>query len=93
MKKYFLILALITMPAYAYAPPSAAIMQVHDMEMIKQQQFRMKELNYYNDVQEEKARYKKRNEKPETVIPKTIPQKSKFTENNGEIKIQYSDNQ
>lgn len=92
MKKYFLTLILIAAPAYAYAPPSAAVMQVHDMEMIKEQQFRMKELNYYNDVQEEKERYQKRNEQPQTVMQKIFSKKSKFTEDNGEIKIQYDGN-
>ncbi len=92
MKKYFLILALLSMPAFAYAPPSASVMQVHDLEMVKQQQFRMRELNYYNEVQEEKARYQKRNEQPQTVMQKIFSKKSKFTEDNGEIKIQYDGN-
>jgi len=92
MKKYFLILALLSMPAFAYAPPSASVMQVQDLEMVKQQQFRMRELNYYNEVQEEKARYQKRNEQPQTVMQKIFSKKSKFTEDNGEIKIQYDGN-
>lgn len=92
MKKYILILALLSMPVYAYAPPSAAVMQVHDMEMLKQQRFRMQELNYYNDVQEEKIRYQKRNEQPQTVIEKLFTKKSKFIEDNGEVKIQYEGN-
>lgn len=92
MKKYLLTLALISMPAFAYAPPSASVMQVHDLEMVKQQQFRMHELNYYNEVQEEKARYQKRNKQPQTVIQETLPEKSKFTDDNGEIKIKYDSN-
>lgn len=92
MKKYLLTLALISMPAFAYAPPSASVMQVHDLEMVKQQQFRMHELNYYNEVQEEKARYQKRNKQPQTVIQETFPEKSKFTDDNGEIKIKYDGN-
>lgn len=92
MKKYILILALLSMPVYAYAPPSAAVMQVHDMEMLKQQRFRMQELNYYNDVQEEKTRYQKRNEQPKTVMEKLFSKKSKFIEDNGEVKIQYEGN-
>lgn len=91
MKKYTLLFILFAMPAYAFVPPTAATIQVHDMEMIKQQKFRMEELNDYNDVQQEKERYKKRNEQPQTVIQKTFSKKSKFVEDNGEIKIQYSD--
>ncbi len=90
MKKYVLILILIAAPACAYPPPQAAIMQVHDMEMIKQQRFRMEELNYYNDVQTEKIRYQKRNMQTKPVIQKKFSdnQNQKFVEQNGELKIE-----
>lgn len=61
MKKFILtvLLCLPILPAYCVLPPDAAIIQVHDMQMINQQRFRMEELNDYNDVETEKARFEK----------------------------------
>lgn len=77
-------------PAYAY-PSTADVIMVHDMDMIKQQRFRMEEINDYNDVQTEKARYQKRNY-PKTETP-TINRvysstPKKFVEEDGKIKIE-----
>lgn len=92
-KKIFLLTALgiCSLPTLAAGPPTASIIQVHDMQMIKQQKFRMEELDYYNDVQQEKERYRKRTEQPKTVIQRVFDKKSKFTEQDGEIKIKYED--
>lgn len=92
MKRYALILSLISMPVMAVVPPDAAIIHVHDMQMINQQRFRMEEINDYNDVQQEKERYKQRNEQPQTVIQKLFSKQSKFVEENGEVKIKYEGN-
>lgn len=92
MKRYALILSLISMPVMAVVPPGAAIIHVHDMQMINQQRFRMEEINDYNDVQQEKERYKQRNEQPQTVIQKLFSKQSKFVEENGEVKIKYEGN-
>lgn len=92
MKRYALILGLISMPVMAVVPPDAAIIHVHDMQMINQQRFRMEEINDYNDVQQEKERYKQRNEQPQTVIQKLFSKQSKFVEENGEVKIKYESN-
>lgn len=92
MKKSLLMLSLISMPAMAVVPPDAAIIHVHDMQMINQQRFRMEQINDYNDVQQEKERYKKRNEQSQTVIQKIFCKQSKFVEENGEVKIKYEDN-
>ena len=48
-------------PTFAILPPDASMIQVHDMQMIRQQKFRQEVLNDYNDVQKEKERYQKRN--------------------------------
>lgn len=92
MKKFAILFCLISSPAFAVLPPDAAIIHVHDMQMINQQRFRMEEINDYNDVQQEKERYKKRNEQPQTVIQKIFSKKSKFVEENGEVKIKYNEN-
>ena len=54
MKKFITILFLgaFTMPAFAYAPSIAPVINVHDMQMIKEQQFRREEINDYNDVKQ-----------------------------------------
>ena len=89
MKKVLFILAIFatTNLAYAYPPSPAEIIMVHDMQMINQQRFRMEELNDYNDVQTEKARYQKRTEPTETLFNKLF-NKKKFVEENGQIKIE-----
>ncbi len=95
MKKYILLLILFSFvtPVFAVLPPDASIIQVHDMQMINQQRFRIEEINDYNDVQTEKERYQKKTvPNREPVITKFF-NKKKFVEDNGEIKIESdSDN-
>ena len=79
------------MPVFAIIPPDAAIIQVHDMQYIKDQKFRYQEYNDFKEVQEEKDRYNKKNEPAQPSIQKIFNKKSKFVEDNGEIKIQYED--
>ena len=92
MKKIFSsILFLCTaLPAFAFAPPDASIIQVHDMQMINQQRFRQEVLNDYNDVQTEKERFEKKTAPKEPLMNKLF-NKKKFVEENGEIKIQSED--
>lgn len=96
MKKFLAVVFLffIMSPAYSVVP-DAAIIQVHDMQMINQQRFRYEELNDYNDVQTEKERYKKRTEPEQPFVQKIInkdSKKSKFVDDNGQIKIEYDKN-
>ena len=72
----------------AVVPPDAAVIQVHDMQMINQQRFRIEEINDYNDVETEKARYKKRNESNSEPLMKKLFSKKKFVEEDGQIKIE-----
>ena len=89
MKKTILtaLLCFSILPAYCVLPPDAAIIQVHDMQMINQQRFRMEELNDYNDVETEKARFEKMTAPKEPLIKKLF-NKKKFVEENGQIKIE-----
>lgn len=91
--KNFLILLLLTMvtqPAVAFVPPAASVINVHDTQMIKEQQFRREELNDYNDVQQEKARFEKRNRTTKPVVKNsTIDKKPELIDENGEVKIKY----
>ena len=72
MKIFYLIIFLLclTLPATAFTPPDAAVIQVHDMQMINQQRFRQEVLNDYNDVQTEKERFEKKNSSREPLINK-----------------------
>ncbi len=89
MKKIIsaVLLSFLMLPAYSVLPPDAAIIQVHDMQMINQQRFRMEELNDYNDVETEKARFEKKNSPREPLINKLF-HKKKFVEQDGQIKIE-----
>ena len=49
------------MPVFAVLPPDASIIQVHDMQMINQQRFRIEEINDYIVDISEKA-YAENNE-------------------------------
>lgn len=91
MKKIILmfILSTVSVSAYAILPPDAGIIQVHDMQMLKQQRFRMEEINDYNDVKQEKERYQKRQQQTKPIIEKSFEKNSKFVEDNGEIKIKF----
>lgn len=91
MKQILILSLLFTTPAFAALPPDASLIQVHDMQMLNQQRFRMQEINDYNDVQTEKARYQKKNQQSKTVIDKIFNKKSKFVDNNGELKIEYTE--
>lgn len=89
--KNFLIFAIVfsfILPAYSIVPPDASIIHVHDMQMINQQRFRIEEINDYNDVQTEKARYRKKNEANTEPLIKRLFTKKKFVEDNGQIKIE-----
>lgn len=88
MKKYILgLIILSSLPVYAV--PDAAIINVHDMQMIKEQRFRMQEYNDYKEMKEEKERYEKQNAPSQTVFQKIFNRKSKFVDDAGEIKIEY----
>ncbi len=92
MKKVLTLVCLISFirPVYAALPTDASIIQVHDMQMINQQRFRMEVLNDYNDVETEKARFEKKNAPREPLINKFF-NKKKFVEENGQIKIESDD--
>lgn len=82
-----ILLSLLSFPAYA-VPSTADVIMVHDMEMIKQQKFRMEEINDYNDVQTEKERFQKKNEVNTEPLVNKLFGKRKFVEDNGQIKIE-----
>ena len=92
MKKVLAFVCLINLiqPAFAVLPTDASIIQVHDMQMINQQRFRIEELNDYNDVETEKARYRQKNAPREPLINKLF-NKKKFVEKDGQIKIESDD--
>lgn len=93
--KYLILISLLSFsitPVWAVLPPDASIIQVHDMQMINQQRFRMEEINDYNDVETEKARYKKRNESNSEPLMKKLFSKKKFVEEDGQIKIERDGN-
>lgn len=90
MKKYLLyFVILVSLPAYSV--PEAAIINVHDMDMIKQQKFRMEEYNDLKEMKEEKARYEKQHTSSQTLMQKIFNKKSKFVEDGGEIKIKFEE--
>lgn len=82
-----ILLSLLSLPAYA-VPSTADVIMVHDMEMIRQQKFRMEEINDYNDVQTEKERFQKKNEVNTEPLVNKLFGKRKFVEDNGQIKIE-----
>ena len=95
MKKFVMILAAINiiLPAYSIVPPDAAVIQVHDLQMINQQRFRIEEINDFNDVETEKARYEKRyNSSQSTSLIDRLFKKKKFVEKDGQIKIEAESN-
>ena len=65
MKK-FLVLAFIcsAMPAFAFEGmpiiPASTMSPMHDMQTLQENQFRQEQIDYYNDVKTEKARFKKK---------------------------------
>lgn len=79
------------LPAGAVLPPDAGLIQVHDMQMINQQRFRMEEINDFNNVDEEKARYQKKNAQSQTLMERIFNKETKFVDDDGEIKIQYEE--
>ncbi|CCY62924.1 unknown [Clostridium sp. CAG:967] len=93
MRKLFIIavLMLAALPAFSIIPPDAAIIQVHDMQYIKDQKFRYQEYNDFKEVQEEKDKYNEKHTPTKPLIQKIFNKKSKFVEDNGEIKIEYEE--
>ena len=86
-----LITMMLSVPAvFAMAPPDAAVIHVHDMQMINQQRFRYEELNDYKEVSEEKARYQKKTTTEEPLINKLF-KKKEFIEEDGQIKIKNTE--
>ena len=81
MKKFLSLTLFLSaaMPVFAIAPPDAAIIQVHDMQMINQQRFRREVLDDNNDVQTEKERFEKKNSSRDPLINKLF-HKKKFVE-------------
>ena len=103
MKK-FLAFAFICsmMPASAFDLPTVPMNELspmHDMQSMQAQRFRMENIDYYNDVETEKARYKKRTAQPTEELQEKINQavekankinsKSEFVRENGKLKIKY----
>lgn len=92
MKKILslIFLGAISLPSLAYAPP-AVMTNVHDMQMIKEQRFRMEEINEYKEVKEEKERYRRKIEgqKPQINAEPTIIKAPQMIDEGGQIKIRY----
>ncbi len=87
------ILSLTVLPAQcAFTPDIGAATQVHDMQMINQQRFRMEEINDFKEVKEEQERFKKKLE-PTVEKPSAnfLKKQSEFVDEGGEIKIKYED--
>ena len=69
--KRLLVLAFMcsTLPAISFdglpTVPLSEISPMHDMQSMQAQKFRQEQINYYNDVQTEKERFKKRNKTEE----------------------------
>ena len=108
MKK-FLAMAFIcsTLPALSFdslpTVPLSEMSPMHDMQTMQAQKFRQEQLDYYNDVQTEKAKFKKRiqtQEEKTQEIKEQIQQaaqqkvdsygKSEFVRENGQLRIKYS---
>lgn len=73
MKK-FLVLAFIcsAMPAFSFDGmpiiPASSMSPMHDMQTMQMQKFRQEQIDYYNDVETEKARFKKNSKTEEEQI-------------------------
>ncbi len=92
MKKIIIgiLFSVTVLPAVAFAPPTAPIINVHDTQMIREQQFRRQEINDFNEVKEEKARFEKRLKNSNPAVKNTIIEKEpELIEDNGEIRIKY----
>lgn len=84
------LILLINSQAFAFIPPDIGAIHNHNMQMIEQQRFRMEVINDYKSVEEEKERYKKRNEQPKPTIQQQLNnENSKLINEDGEIKIKY----
>ena len=96
-----------TIPAMAFdglpTVPLSETSPMHDMQTMQAQRFRQEQLDYYNDVDTEKAKFKKRNKTDEERIQEVKQQiqqaaqqkvdsygKSQFVQENGQLKIKYS---
>ena len=108
MKK-LLVVAFIcsTLPAFSFGElpivPINETSPMHDMQTMQAQRFRHEELNYYNDVDTEKAKFKKRTQTDDEKVQEVKQQiqqaaqqkinsygKSEFVRENGQVKIKYS---
>ena len=107
MKKILLsVLVISMMPVTANAFSAdiagASGIQVHDMQMLREQQFRREEVNEYKDMKEEKARYWKKTQNAQEQVNNlkqeirqnqqqaAAPSKrSEFVEENGQLRIKY----
>lgn len=93
MKKILTCVFISAMALPAMAFTDASMINVHDMQMINQQRFRMEEINDYKEVQEEKARFEKRinSQKPEKlrVENQIIQKEPELVDDAGQIKIKY----
>lgn len=99
MKKILLLVMLCSaLPVFAEAPiipeiTSLGAMQGHDMQSMEDQYFRMRELNDMKSVQEEKQRFEKSttsNAQPPIVRQMINNTNSEFVEENGHIRIKYT---
>ena len=107
MKKFLLFgLILAALPLSANAIDGdiagASGIQVHDMDMLREQYFRREEYNDFKEMKEEKARFWNRNKSAQEQINElkqeikqeqqkvAAPSKrSEFVEENGQLKIKY----
>ncbi len=93
MKKILTCVFISAMSLPALAFTDASMINVHDMQMINQQRFRMEEINDYKEVKEEKARFEKRinSQKPEKlrVENQIIQKEPELVDDAGQIKIKY----
>lgn len=106
MKKILLLSVLLLIPQCAKAfsgdVAPADVLQVHDMQMLNEQRFRMEEYNDYKDMQEEKTRFWKKNKSAKEQVQEITNQvqkrqeqvaapskRSEFIKENGQLKIKY----
>jgi len=108
MKKLFtFVFLMMSLPAMSFdalpTVPLSEISPMHDMQTMQAHKFRQEQIDYYNDVQTEKAKFKKKNQTKEQKIQEVKEQiqqavdrktnsygKSQFVQENGQLKIKYS---
>lgn len=107
MKKIFaLAFIFTTLPAFSFdglpTVPLSEISPMHDMQTMQAHKFRQEQIDYYNDVNTEKAKFKKRIQTDEERVQEVKQQiqesvqqkvnsygKSEFVQENGKLKIKY----